>query len=575
MTDSLSQEIAGLKAVAQGYAARHQRIENLAWPAGKRIAVNFTADFDAMLLRRLNNEPPMQLAKGEFGGRVGIWRLIELFDSHDIKATVFTVGRICELYPQALKAAVRSGHELADHMWEHRVPKEPDVERDHLRKTAAALERFSGRRPVGSRSHHTPTLLREEGYIYNSHGAADHRPYYVLDDKGAPCVLELPFHFAIDDAMFFSLRLVRLRQRRAAPLGHGSGVRHVVGGLHAAVSAGRLSQHLPASLRVGARAAHRHARSPDRAHEDAARRVVCDLRGGGAPLPRQASAEARCGVTTHRGSWAMPWKDGYTISDEKSLADARCPLARGKALRRPHRRRPERRQRTRRASSARDIRSAAGRFGASEGLDLVLAALARHGLKATFAVPAVMAEIDPARIKALIARGHEVAAHGFKHEDVSALSRERGERARIDLTTKILTDVTGRRPAGWFSLPRQKDPFAGGTISPNTMDLLIEAGYAYMGNGLADDIPHYWVTDFASRRAILTLPYYYHFDDQFFCMFPRAGLGAGKLRHAVPQLARRARRPVQARPLLHDDAASPAHRLVQPHGRRWRSFSAT
>jgi len=57
------------------------------------------------------------------------------------------------------------------------------------------------------------------------------------------------------------------------------------------------------------------------------------------------------------------------------------------------------------------------------------------------------------------------------------------------------------------------------------MDLLIEAGYVYMGNGLADDIPHYWVTDFASRRAILTLPYYYHFDDQFFLMFPRKGTG--------------------------------------------------
>ena len=57
------------------------------------------------------------------------------------------------------------------------------------------------------------------------------------------------------------------------------------------------------------------------------------------------------------------------------------------------------------------------------------------------------------------------------------------------------------------------------------MDLLIEAGYVYMGNGLADDIPHYWVTDFTSRRAILTLPYYYHFDDQFFLMFPRKGTG--------------------------------------------------
>ncbi len=46
-------------------------------------------------------------------------------------------------------------------------------------------------------------------------------------------------------------------------------------------------------------------------------------------------------------------------------------------------------------------------------------------------------------------------------------------------------------------------------------DLMAEAGYAYLGNGLSDDIPHYWVSGFAARRSILTLPYYYHFDDQF------------------------------------------------------------
>ena len=67
--------------------------------------------------------------------------------------------------------------------------------------------------------------------------------------------------------------------------------------------------------------------------------------------------------------------------------------------------------------------------------------------------------------------------------------------------------------------------YAVGAVSPNTVDLLLEAGYLYLGNGLADDIPHYWVSDFASRRALLTLPYYYHFDDQFFLMFPRKGTG--------------------------------------------------
>ena len=91
-----------------------------------------------MLLRRLLNEPPMQLAKGEFGGRVGIWRLIALFDSHGINATIFTPGTIREFYPQALRAAHASGHEIADHMWEHHVPRDMQLELDHLQKTGAA-----------------------------------------------------------------------------------------------------------------------------------------------------------------------------------------------------------------------------------------------------------------------------------------------------------------------------------------------------------------------------------------------------------------------------------------------------
>src|SRR6187397_1579695 len=130
IADGLDQEIAALKAKAADYGAQHKVIDNVTWPHGARIAVNSTADFDTMLLRRLLNEPAEQLAKGEFGGRVGIWRLIELFDAHRIKATFFVPGRICELYPRAVKACAAGGHEVADHMWEHRVPQERELERD-------------------------------------------------------------------------------------------------------------------------------------------------------------------------------------------------------------------------------------------------------------------------------------------------------------------------------------------------------------------------------------------------------------------------------------------------------------
>ena len=204
LANGLDRDLAALKAKAADYGARHHVVEKCRWPQGVRIAVNFTADFDAMLLRRVLNEPPMQLAKGEFGGRVGIWRLIELFDSHDIKATIFTPGRICELYPQAVKAASQSGHEIADHMWEHQVPKDPVLEREHLRRAKDAIETLTGKRPVGTRSWHTRQLLLDEGYIYNSHDTPDHRPHYVSEPDGSKALLNLPFHYAIDDAMFFS-----------------------------------------------------------------------------------------------------------------------------------------------------------------------------------------------------------------------------------------------------------------------------------------------------------------------------------------------------------------------------------
>src|SRR5215475_5028862 len=172
MISQLDRDLAELRETAGAYAARHQFIPDFGYPPGVRIAVNITLDFDSMLLRRLLNEPPMQLAKGEFGGRVGIWRLIELFDEHKVKATIFTPGRACELYPQALRAAVKSGHEIADHMWEHRIPKEAALEEDHLAKTVAAIEEISGRRPVGTRSGHSVALLRKHGYIYRSEGSA-------------------------------------------------------------------------------------------------------------------------------------------------------------------------------------------------------------------------------------------------------------------------------------------------------------------------------------------------------------------------------------------------------------------
>jgi len=219
----------------------------------------------------------------------------------------------------------------------------------------------------------------------------------------------------------------------------------------------------------------------------------------------------------------MPWKERYTTSDEKTLDDkdvrwpnaARCAVRIVVDLGMAH---------AAEGLKASDFDSSEAVFALGEGLDLLLAVLDRHAMKVTFAVPGWLAVLYRERIQSLHRAGHEIAVAGLKGEDAAALSRDE-ETSRIEEASRLVADIVGERPVGWFCLPRGSDPFAVGSVSANTVDLLIDAGYQYIGNGLADDIPYYWVTDAPTRRALLALPYYYHFNDLYFIMYPRKGSG--------------------------------------------------
>ncbi|MGE0799645.1 MAG: polysaccharide deacetylase family protein [Lautropia sp.] len=179
-----------------------RRIPGLAWPDGVRCAVNVTIDYDAQLARRAGNEPPLELTEGEFGGRTGIWRLLDLAEKHGIGLTLFVPGRIAELYPASLREAARRGFEIAAHMWDHTTPTDPRLQRDHLAKATAALEAISGKRPIGQRAHgwHQDILIDQQ-YLYVSNDMADDRPYYLTQNGRS--LLNLPFFWALDDAMYF------------------------------------------------------------------------------------------------------------------------------------------------------------------------------------------------------------------------------------------------------------------------------------------------------------------------------------------------------------------------------------
>lgn len=104
---------------------------NAAWPNGKRTAVSVTVMFEtwsddkaptySVQATSLKQGTVDHAAKAwsTYGGRVGVWRLINLLNRHGVPGTFFTNGRCAELYPDAVKQIVKSGHHLAAHSYTH------------------------------------------------------------------------------------------------------------------------------------------------------------------------------------------------------------------------------------------------------------------------------------------------------------------------------------------------------------------------------------------------------------------------------------------------------------------------
>lgn len=108
----------------------------------------------------------------------------------------------------------------------------------------------------------------------------------------------------------------------------------------------------------------------------------------------------------------------------------------------------------------------------------ILAALARHDVKATFFVPGHSADYYPSAVEAMLKAGHEVAAHGYLHESPVGMTLEQ-EIAVLEKGEAALQRIAGEKPAGYRS--------PAWDLSENTIRLLRERGYRYDSSLMADD----------------------------------------------------------------------------------------
>ena len=184
------------------------------WKDGARcaVALSFDSDHETNELRE-GGESIGKLSQGQYGNRQGIPRILQILATHDVRASFFVPAVSALLYPDEQCRLVAEGHEIGIHGWIHeRNSVLPEAaERDLQMRSADALERISGVRPVGIRtpswdfSLNTLAITREMGLLYDSSLMADVDCYELLLDGAATGVVELPVEWIRDDAVYFNM----------------------------------------------------------------------------------------------------------------------------------------------------------------------------------------------------------------------------------------------------------------------------------------------------------------------------------------------------------------------------------
>ena len=143
----------------------------------------------------------------EYGSRAGLWRLLRIFRKRDIKVTVFGVAMALQRHPDAVRAMLEDGHEIASHGWRWINYQfiDEETERAHIKLAMDTLTALTGSPPLGwytgRDSPNTRRLVVEHGgFLYDADSYSDDLPYWeVVNDKPH---LVVPYTLDANDMRF-------------------------------------------------------------------------------------------------------------------------------------------------------------------------------------------------------------------------------------------------------------------------------------------------------------------------------------------------------------------------------------
>ena len=186
------------------------------WPDGKRLAVYFANNIEYFAFRAgigsdsaVQGAPQTQrnYAWRDYGNRVGIWRMFDLFDELDLPLAHNIHASILTHHPEIGERMLARGDEFVGHgmtnserqgeMWE-------EAEARLIAETTETITKFTGKQPVGwmspwlSQSAVTLDLLQEAGYLFQCDWPLDDQPIWMRTRRGR--ILNMPYPVETNDS---------------------------------------------------------------------------------------------------------------------------------------------------------------------------------------------------------------------------------------------------------------------------------------------------------------------------------------------------------------------------------------
>jgi peptidoglycan/xylan/chitin deacetylase (PgdA/CDA1 family) len=221
--------------IGYGRASFHPR-----WPNDAKIAISFVINYEegaersllngdgqtenvlweqAHVAPRIGSRDPKVESDYDYGARVGVWRLLNMFEKHMVRTTINAVGQALEKNPQVARAFVEGGHEIASHgyRWLPYHNMTPEEEKIYMLRQMQSLKTTTGAYPsgwfVGRSSTHSIALIHEvhkelgTPLLYESDCFSDDLPYWAdvpaekdaINPKG---MLMLPYSYDNNDLKY-------------------------------------------------------------------------------------------------------------------------------------------------------------------------------------------------------------------------------------------------------------------------------------------------------------------------------------------------------------------------------------